>query len=88
MKASQFTDAQKAFIIKQGEDGTPVAEICRKAGISQATYFNWKKKYAGLMPSEMRRLRELEQENARLKKIVADLSLDKEMLQDVIKRKL
>ncbi len=88
MKASKFTDAQKAFIIKQGEDGTPVAEVCRKAGISQATYFNWKKKYAGLMPSEMKRLRELEQENARLKKIVADLSLDKEMLQDVIKRKL
>lgn len=87
MKASQFTDAQKAFIIKQGEDGTPVAEICRKAGISQATYFNWKKKYAGLMPSEMKRLRELEQENARLKKIVADLTLDKEMLQDVLKRK-
>ena len=88
MKASQFTDAQKAFIIKQGEDGTPVAEICRKAGISQATYFNWKKKYAGVLPSEMRRLRELEQENARLKKIVADLTLDREMLQDVIKRKL
>ena len=88
MKASIFTDAQKAFIIKQGEAGTPVAEICRKAGISQATYFNWKKKYAGLMPSEMKRLRELEQENARLKKIVADLTLDREMLQDVIKRKL
>ena len=88
MKASKFSDAQKAFIIKQGEDGTPVAEICRKAGISQATYFNWKKKYAGMMPSEMRRMRELEQENLRLKRIVADLSLDKEMLQDVIKRKL
>ena len=88
MKASTFTDAQKAFIIKQGEAGTPVAEICRKAGISQATYFNWKKNYAGLMPSEMKRLRELEQENARLKKIVADLTLDREMLQDVIKRKL
>jgi putative transposase len=88
MKVSQFTDAQKAFFIKQGEGGMSVAEVCRKAGISQATYFNWKKKYAGLMPSEMRRLRELEQENARLKKIVADLSLDKEMLQDVIKRKL
>lgn len=88
MKASKFTDAQKAFIIKQGEDGVPVAEICRKAGISQATFFNWRKKYAGLMPSEVRRLRELEAENARLKKIVADLSLDKEMLQDVIKRKL
>jgi putative transposase len=60
MKASKFTDAQKAFIINQGEAGTTVAEICRQAGISQATYFNWKKKYAGLLPSEMRRLRELE----------------------------
>jgi putative transposase len=88
MKASRFSDAQKAFIIKQGEVGTPVTEICRQAGISQATYFNWKKKYAGLMPSEMRRLRELEDENGRLKKIVADLSLDKEMLQDIVKRKL
>lgn len=88
MKASKFTDAQKAFIIRQGEDGAAVADICRKAGISQATYFNWKKKYAGLMPSEMKRLRELEDENGRLKRIVADLSLDKEMLQDVIKRKL
>ncbi len=88
MKASKFSDAQKAFIVKQGEEGVPVAEICRKAGISQATYFNWRKKYAGLVPSEMKRLRELEEENSRLKKIVADLSLDKEMLQDVIKRKL
>ena len=86
MKASKFSDAQKAFIVKQGEEGVPVAEICRKAGISQATYFNWRKKYAGLMPSEMKRLRELEEENSRLKKIVADLSLDREMLQDVIKR--
>ncbi len=65
-----------------------MAVICREAGISQATYFNWRKKYAGLLPSEMKRLRELEQENARLKKIVADLSLDKEMLQDIVKRKL
>lgn len=88
MKASKFSDAQKAFIVRQGEDGTPVAEICRKAGISQATYFNWRKKYAGMMPSEMKRMRELESENARLKRIVADLSLDKEMLQDVIKRKI
>jgi putative transposase len=88
MKASQFSDAQKAFIIKQGEEGMPVAEICRKAGISQATYFNWKKKWAGMLPSEMKRVRELELENARLKKIVADLMLDREMLQDVIKRKI
>ena len=63
MKESKFTDAQKAFVIKQGEEGTPVAEVCRKAGISQATYFNWKKKYAGLMPSEMRRMRELDTRN-------------------------
>jgi len=88
MKASKFSNAQKAFIIKQSEDGMPVSEVCRKAGISQATFFNWKKKYAGMLPSEMKRLRELEAENVQLKKIVADLSLDKEMLQDVIKRKL
>jgi putative transposase len=71
-----------------GEEGTPVAEICRKAGISQATYFNWKKKYAGLLPTEMKRLKQLEDENGRLKKIVADLTLDREMLQDVIRRKI
>ena len=88
MKASKFSDAQKAFIIKQGEEGTPVAEICRKAGISQATYFNWKKKYAGLLLTEMKRQKQLEDENGRLKKIVADLTLDREMLQDVIRRKL
>ena len=88
MKASRFSDAQKAFILKQGADGMSVADICRKAGISQATYFNWKKKYAGMMPSEMKRLRALEDENNRLKRIVADLSLDKEMLQDALRRKL
>lgn len=88
MRASKFTDAQKALIIKQVEEGTPVAEICRKARISQATYFNWKKKYAGMLPTEMKKRRELEDENRRLKNIFADLSLDKEMLQDVIKRKL
>jgi putative transposase len=88
VKRSKFTEAQIAFILRQAEEGTTVAEVCRKAGISQATYFNWKKKYAGLMPSEMKRLRQLEEENGRLKRIVADLSLDKEMLQDVIRRKL
>ena len=66
----------------------PTVLPCRKAGISQATYFKWKKKYAGMLPTDMKKLRELEDENRRLKKIVADLSLDKEMLQDVIKRKL
>ena len=100
MKASKFTDAQKAFIIKQGEEGTPVAEICRKAGISPATYFNWQKKYAGLLPTEMKRLKQLEDDNSRLKKIVADLTLDREMVSlrtplvqenrrtDVIRRKI
>ena len=88
MKASAFSDVQKAFILKQGADGVPVVDICRKAGISQATYFNWKKKYAGRLPDEMRRLKQLEDENGRLKRIVADLTLDREMLQDVIKRKL
>ncbi len=88
MKASKFTESQIAFVLRQGEEGTSVEEVCRKAGISQATYYNWKKKYGGLMPSEMKRLRHLEEENSRLKRIVADLSLDKEMLQDVIKRKL
>src|SRR3546814_19735579 len=80
VKASKFTDAQKAFVIKQGEEGTPVAEVCRKAGISQATYFNWKKKYAGLLPSEMRRLRELEDENSRIKKRVAEMPPEREHL--------
>jgi len=88
MKASTFSDAQKAFFLKQGADGVPVAEICRKAGISQATYFNWKKKYDGMSPPKMRRLKQLEDENARWKKIVADLLLDREMLQDVVRRKL
>lgn len=88
MKAARFSDAQKAFILKQGSEGMPVAEICRKAAISQATYFAWKKKYDGLLPTEMRRLKQLEDENSKLKKLVADLSLDKEMLQDVIRRKL
>ena len=82
MKASRFSEAQKAFILKQGADGVPVADICRKAGISQATYFNWKKRYDGLLPTEMRRLKQLEDENNKLRKVVADLSLDKEMLQD------
>ena len=71
-----------------GRDGVPVADFCRKAGISQATYFNWKKRYDGLLPTEMRRLKQLEDENNKLRKVVADLSLDKEMLQDALRRKL
>jgi putative transposase len=74
--------------LKQAESGAPIAEVCRKAGISDATFYNWRKKYAGLMPSEMKRLRQLEDGNAKLKRIVADLSLDKAMLQDVLSKKL
>ena len=88
MKKSRFSEQQIAFILKQADEGTSVEEVCRKAGISQQTYYRWRKKYAGLMPSELRRLRQLEEENNRLKRMVADLSLDKEMLQDVIRRKL
>lgn len=88
MKASKFSDAQKAFILKQAEEGVPIGDVCRKAGISQATFYSWRKKYAGMLPTEMRRLKALEDENARLKKLVAELSLDREMLQDVVRRKL
>lgn len=72
--------------MKQGADGVPVADICRKAGISQATCLNWKKKYDGLLPTEMRQLKLLEDENGKPRKLVAELTLDKEMLQDVIRR--
>jgi putative transposase len=88
MKRSQFTDQQIAFILRQADEGTAVEEVCRKAGISIQTYYRWRKKYGGLMPSEMRRLKQLEEENQRLRRLVADLSLDKEMLQDVVRRKL
>jgi putative transposase len=87
MKKSKFTEAQIAFAIKQSESGVTVEEICRKLGVSQQTFYNWKKKYGSLDPTELRRLRQLEEENAKLKKIVADLSLDKQMLQDVLKKK-
>jgi putative transposase len=88
MRRSKFSEAQIAFVLKQAEDGTSIGEVCRKAGISEATFYNWRKRYAGLMPSEMKRLRQLEDENAKLKRLVADLSLDKAMLQDVVSRKL
>ena len=68
--------------------GGGLGEVCRKAGISEASFYAWRKKYGGLLPSEMKRLKQLEEENHRLKKLVADLSLDKEMLQDVIRRKI
>lgn len=88
MKTSRFSEQQIAFILKQAEDGTTVEEVCRKAGISVQTYYRWGSKYGGLIPSEMKRLKQLEEENVRLKRLVANLSLDKEMLQDVIRRKM
>lgn len=88
MKRSKFSESQIAYLLKQAETGTTVGEVCRQAGISEATFYNWRKKYAGLTPSEMRRLKQFEEENGKLKKLVADLSLDRAMLQDVIKRKL
>ena len=88
MKTSRFSERQIAFVLRQAEEGTAVTEVCRKAGISEATYYVWRKKFGGLMPSEMKRLKQLEEENGKLKRIVADLALDKEMLHDVIKRKL
>jgi putative transposase len=73
MKKSKFSEAQIAFILRQAEEGTTVGEVCRKAGISEATYYNERKKYAGLTPSEMKRLRQLEEENGKLKRVVTDL---------------
>jgi putative transposase len=88
VKKSKFTDEQIAYALKQAELGTPVAEVCRKMGISDATFYNWRTKFGGLSPSEVRRMKQLEEENAKLKRLVADLSLDKAMLQDVLSKKL
>ena len=88
MKKSRFTEDQIAYALKQAELGAPVEEVCRKMGISDATFYVWRKKYQNLGPSELRRLRQLEEENRKLKQIVADLSLDKAMLQAVVAKKL
>ncbi|MNI95102.1 Transposase [compost metagenome] len=88
MKKSKFTESQIVFALKQAETGVKAEEVCRKMGISEATFYNWKKQYSGLGTSELRRLRQLEEENQKLKQLVADLSLDKQMLQDILKKKL
>ena len=88
MKKSKFTEAQIAYVLRQAESGTPVADVCRGLGISEATFYVWKKKYASLGVSELRKLRHLEDENGRLKRLVADLTLDKHILQEVIAKKL
>lgn len=87
MKKTRYTEEQIVFALKQAETGTRVEEVCRKMGISEATFYNWKKKFGGMGVTELRRLKQLEEENQRLKRLVADLSLDKEMLQEVIKKK-
>lgn len=88
MGKKHFTEEQIAFALRQAESGTPVAEIIRKLGISEQTFYRWKKRFAGLGIAELRRLWTLEEENKNLKQLVADLSLDKKMLQDVLSKKL
>ena len=88
MKKSRFTEEQIAFALRQAESGTTIQEITRKLGISEQTFYRWKKKYAGLGIAELRRLKHLEEENRKLKQLVADLSLDKQILQDVLSKKL
>ena len=88
MRKTKFTEEQIAFALRQAELGTSVAEVTRKMGISEQTFYRWKKKYGGLGSSELRRLKQLEDENRRLKRLVADLTLDKHMLQEVLSKKL
>ncbi len=87
MKRSRFTSEQISFALKSAEAGEKVSDVCRKLGISDATFYNWRKKYGGLDSTDMRRLKELEEENNQLKKLVAELSLDKQMLEHVLKKK-
>ena len=88
MPKKTFTEEQIAYVLRQGEAGVPVAELIRKNGITEQTFYRWKKKFAGMGVAELRRLRQLEEENKKLKQLVADLSLDKTMLQEVIAKKL
>ena len=87
MKKQRFTEEQIIAVLKEQEAGAKVAELCRKHGISEATFYNWKAKYGGMEVCEAKRLKALEEENRRLKKLVADLSLDKQALQDLVSRK-
>jgi putative transposase len=88
MKKSTFTEEQITYALRQAETGTPVAEVCRKLGISEQTFYRWKREFAGMGIAELRRLRQLEEENRTRKQLVADLTLDKHMLQEVIRKKL
>ena len=86
MKRSRFSEEQVAYALRQTEQGTPVPDVCRQLGVSEATFYAWKKKYAHLGVSELRRLRQLEDENNRLKRLVADLTLDKHMLSEALRK--
>jgi putative transposase len=86
MKRSKFTEEQIAYGLRQTESGTPVPDVCRQLGVSEATFYVWKKKFAHLGVSELRKLRQLEEENARLKRVVADLSLDKHILLETLRK--
>jgi putative transposase len=86
MKRSKCSEEQVAYALRQAESGTPVGDVCRQLGVSEATFYAWKKKYAHLGVSELRRLRQLEDENARLKRLVADLTLDKHMLSEALRK--
>jgi len=88
MRKGRFTEEQISFAIRQAESGTPVVEVCRKIGVSEQTFYRWKRKYVGMGIAELRRIRQLEEENRKLKRIVADLSLDKHMLQEVLSKKV
>lgn len=87
MPRHKFTDAQIAMVVREIENGARVQEVSRKLGVTENTLYNWKRKYAGMGSTEIRRLRQLEEENSRLKKLVAELSLDKVMLQDILSKK-
>lgn len=87
MKKSRFAESRMVAVLKEGEAGMPVAELCRKHGVSNATYYQWKSKYAGVQVSELTRLRELEAENAKLKRMYADLALENAAIKDVLNRK-
>ena len=88
MKRSKFTEEQIAYALREGESGRPPADVCRQLGVSEATFYTWKKRYAHLGVSERRRLRSLEDEHSRLKRLVADLTLDKHMLAEALRKKV
>ena len=88
MKKSRFTETQIVKILKEVESGRLVKEVCREYGISEATYYNWKSKYGGMQASDIKRLKELEDENSRLKQMYAELCLDNRILKDIVEKKL